>query len=219
MPISTLPRISGRAAVKRPNVTWSRIVCRIRFASGGFPPQSQALTFRRGWFTVRRTTDPNWAHTRPRHSLSRSIGRGSNSNQPSHPERTPSTIPAPSSTRRCLAIACRVNVEPSLNWQSNVAAAADCLDTYRDIDYLAAAGTSRGGPIRDIVRTIGRPFEQGPIRSRSRGRLSAARRANGPCAATRLAMRLKARQHELILRAAPPSVRYRPRGFECGDSH
>jgi len=39
---STLPRISGRAAVKRPNVTWSRIVCRIRFASGGFQPSSQA---------------------------------------------------------------------------------------------------------------------------------------------------------------------------------
>jgi hypothetical protein len=51
MPISTLPRISGRAAVKRPNVTWSKIVCRIRFASGGFPPQSQALAFRRGWVT------------------------------------------------------------------------------------------------------------------------------------------------------------------------
>jgi hypothetical protein len=160
MPISTLPRISGRAAVKRPNVTWSRIVCRIRFASRGFQPQSQALTFRRGWFTVRRTTDPNWAHTRPRHSLSRSIGRGSNSNQPSHPERTPSTIPAPSSTRRCLAIACRVNAEPSLNWQSNVAARGRLprhLSRHRD---LAAAGTSRGGPIRDIVRTIGRQFEQ-----------------------------------------------------------
>ena len=39
MPISTLPRISGRAAVKRPNVTWFRIVCRIRFASGDFQPQ------------------------------------------------------------------------------------------------------------------------------------------------------------------------------------
>src|SRR5215468_2686587 len=51
MPISTLPRISGRAALNRPNVTWSRIVCRIRFASGGFQPQSQALAFRRGWFT------------------------------------------------------------------------------------------------------------------------------------------------------------------------
>ena len=48
MPISTLPRISGRAAVKRPNVTWSRIVCRIRFASGGFQPSSQAPAFRRG---------------------------------------------------------------------------------------------------------------------------------------------------------------------------
>jgi hypothetical protein len=48
MPISTLPRISGRAAVKRPNVTWSRIVCRIRFASGGFQPQSRALAFRQG---------------------------------------------------------------------------------------------------------------------------------------------------------------------------
>ena len=30
MPISTLSRISGRSAVKRPNVTWSRIVCRMR---------------------------------------------------------------------------------------------------------------------------------------------------------------------------------------------
>ena len=51
MPISTLPRISRRAAVKRPNVTWFRIVGRIRFASGGFQPQSPALAFRRGWFT------------------------------------------------------------------------------------------------------------------------------------------------------------------------
>ena len=50
MPISTLPRIPGRVALNRPNVTWSRIVCRIRFASGGFQPQSQALAFRRGWF-------------------------------------------------------------------------------------------------------------------------------------------------------------------------
>ena len=32
MPISTLERISGRTAVKKPNVTWSRIVCRIRSA-------------------------------------------------------------------------------------------------------------------------------------------------------------------------------------------
>jgi hypothetical protein len=39
------------AAVNRPNVTWFRIVCRIRFASGGFQPQSQALGFRRGSFT------------------------------------------------------------------------------------------------------------------------------------------------------------------------
>jgi hypothetical protein len=39
----------------RPNLTWFRIVCRIRFASGGFPPQSQALAFRRGRFTWRST--------------------------------------------------------------------------------------------------------------------------------------------------------------------
>ena len=36
---------------KEANVTWSRIVCRIRFASGGFQPSSQALAFRQGWFT------------------------------------------------------------------------------------------------------------------------------------------------------------------------
>jgi len=69
MPISTLPSISGRAAVKRPNVTWSRIVCRIRFASGGFQPPSQALAFRRGWFTFRplrsRSTEPQPSYSCP----------------------------------------------------------------------------------------------------------------------------------------------------------
>ena len=48
MPISTLPKISGRAAVRRPSVTWFRIVCRMSFRFRRFQPPSQALAFRRG---------------------------------------------------------------------------------------------------------------------------------------------------------------------------
>jgi hypothetical protein len=76
MPISTLARISGRAAVKRPNVTWFRIVCRNRFASGGFQPQSQALAFRREWFTL----------------LSRVLGK----RRPLEPSARPSSFPTAS---------------------------------------------------------------------------------------------------------------------------
>jgi len=60
-------------------------------------------------------------------------------------------------------------MEPSVNCQSNVAARGRQewfaqlprhLSGHREL--AAAAATSRGGPIRDIVRTIGRQFEQGP---------------------------------------------------------
>jgi hypothetical protein len=49
MPISTLPRISGRAAVKRPNVKWFRIVC---WDSFRFRRLSAAVTRPRRWARV-----------------------------------------------------------------------------------------------------------------------------------------------------------------------
>ena len=46
-----------------------------------------------------------------------SIGVGSNSNKLSRPAWTLCTIPTLSRTRRCLVIACRVSLEPLVNWE------------------------------------------------------------------------------------------------------
>ena len=46
---------------KEANVTWFRIVCRIRFASAGFQP----LAFSRGWFTAAALLAPHPSYTRP----------------------------------------------------------------------------------------------------------------------------------------------------------
>src|SRR4051812_24230612 len=50
--------------------------------------------------------------TRSRYSRSSLIGLGSSSKRLSLPARTPCTIRARSSTRRCFVIACRVNLDP-----------------------------------------------------------------------------------------------------------
>lgn len=54
------------------------------------------------------------SETRFRCCLISSIGSGSSSKRLSRPARTQRTIPARSRTRRCLVIACRVSLEPSV---------------------------------------------------------------------------------------------------------
>ena len=55
------------------------------------------------------------AETRSRYSLISLIGSGLNLNRLSRPARMLCTIPTRSSTRRCLVIACRVSLEPSVS--------------------------------------------------------------------------------------------------------
>src|SRR5262249_25992784 len=52
-----------------------------------------------------------------RYTLISAIGVGSNSNKLSRPAWTLCTIPTLSKTRRCLVIACRVSLEPLVNWE------------------------------------------------------------------------------------------------------
>src|SRR5215469_8323828 len=57
------------------------------------------------------------SETKSMYSLISSSGVGSNSNKLSRPAWTLCTIPTLSKTRRCLVIACRVSLEPCVNWE------------------------------------------------------------------------------------------------------
>jgi hypothetical protein len=81
-------------------------------------PAPSQLTLARHSSTNARSRSSARSHcseTNSRYSFISSIGRGSNSNKLSRPERTHRTIPTFSSTRRCFVIACRVNLEPAVS--------------------------------------------------------------------------------------------------------